>query len=185
MTLREFIIKESCDHKCCAKDFDDEKLEKDDEFEEKESKEKDSEDDNEEKEDDEEVEEMSISELKEKISKMEKDIEDRDNIIMKNNEELEALREFKKGIDEQEKAKVVNGLMEEVEKFLDPEMMKSLRDEGMKCELCDMDAWSNKVKAMSFSAISKSKKKSSDIWSFSAPINNQKEKKSNSVWDRI
>lgn len=147
--------------------------------------EKDSEDDNEEKEDDEEVEEMSISELKERISKMEKDIEDRDNIIMKNNEELEALREFKKGIDEQEKAKVVNGLMEEVEKFLDPEMMKSLRDEGMKCELCDMDAWSNKVKAMSFSAISKSKKKNSDIWSFSAPINNQKEKKSNSVWDRI
>lgn len=151
----------------------------------KEEKEKDSEDDNEEKEDDEEVEEMSISELKERISKMEKDIEDRDNIIMKNNEELEALREFKKGIDEQEKAKVVNGLMEEVEKFLDPEMMKSLRDEGMKCELCDMDAWSNKVKAMSFSAISKSKKKNSDIWSFSAPINNQKEKKSNSVWDRI
>ena len=151
----------------------------------KEEKEKDSEDDNEEKEDDEEVEEMSISELKERISKMEKDIEDRDNIIMKNNEELEALREFKKGIDEQEKAKVVNGLMEEVEKFLDPEMMKSLRDEGMKCELCDMDAWSNKVKAMSFSAISKSKKKNSDIWSFSAPIGNQKEKKSNSVWDRI
>lgn len=150
--------------------------------------EKDFEEDNKEQDqedDEEEVEELSISELKEKISKMEKDIEDRDNIIMKNNEELEALREFKKGIDEQEKAKVVNSLMEEVEKFLDPEMMKSLRDEGMKCELCDMDAWSNKVKAMSFSAISKSKKKNSDIWSFSAPINNQKEKKSNSVWDRI
>lgn len=145
----------------------------------------DSDDKDEEEDEDKQVEEMSISELQEKISKLEKDIEDRDNIIMKNNEELETLREFKKGIDEQEKAKVVNSLMEEVEKFLDPEMMKSLRDEGMKCELCDMDAWSNKVKAMSFSAISKSKKKNSDIWSFSAPINNQKEKKSNSVWDRI
>ena len=145
----------------------------------------DSDDKDEEENEDKQVEEMSISELQEKISKLEKDIEDRDNIIMKNNEELETLREFKKGIDEQEKAKVVNSLMEEVEKFLDPEMMKSLRDEGMKCELCDMDAWSNKVKAMSFSAISKSKKKNSDIWSFSAPISNQKEKKSNSVWDRI
>lgn len=145
----------------------------------------DSDDKDEDEEEDKQVEEMSISELQEKISKLEKDIEDRDNIIMKNNEELETLREFKKGIDEQEKAKVVNSLMEEVEKFLDPEMMKSLRDEGMKCELCDMDAWSNKVKAMSFSAISKSKKKNSDIWSFSAPISNQKEKKSNSVWDRI
>lgn len=153
---------------------------------EKEEDDKDSDsDDKDEDEEDKKVEEMSISELQEKISKLEKDIEDRDNIIMKNNEELETLREFKKGIDEQEKAKVVNSLMEEVEKFLDPEMMKSLRDEGMKCELCDMDAWSNKVKAMSFSAISKSKKKNSDIWSFSAPINNQKEKKSNSVWDRI
>lgn len=145
----------------------------------------DSDDKDEEEDEDKRVEEMSISELQEKISKLEKDIEDRDNIIMKNNEELENLREFKKGIDEQEKAKVVNSLMEEVEKFLDPEMMKSLRDEGMKCEFCDMDAWSNKVKAMSFSAISKSKKKNSDIWSFSAPISNQKEKKSNSVWDRI
>lgn len=145
----------------------------------------DSDDKDEDEKEDKQVEEMSISELQEKISKLEKDIEDRDNIIMKNNEELETLREFKKGIDEQEKAKVVNSLMEEVEKFLDPEMMKSLRDEGMKCELCDMDAWSNKVKAMSFSAISKSKKKNSDIWSFSAPISNQKEKKSNSVWDRI
>ena len=145
----------------------------------------DSDDKDEGEDEDKQVEEMSISELQEKISKLEKDIEDRDNIIMKNNEELETLREFKKGIDEQEKAKVVNSLMEEVEKFLDPEMMKSLRDEGMKCELCDMDAWSNKVKAMSFSAISKSKKKNSDIWSFSAPISNQKEKKSNSVWDRI
>lgn len=145
----------------------------------------DSDDKDEEENEDKKVEEMSISELQEKISKLEKDVEDRDNIIMKNNEELETLREFKKGIDEQEKAKVVNSLMEEVEKFLDPEMMKSLRDEGMKCELCDMDAWSNKVKAMSFSAISKSKKKNSDIWSFSAPISNQKEKKSNSVWDRI
>lgn len=152
----------------------------------KENKDDDEDSDSDDKEEeDKQVEEMSISELQEKISKMEKDIEERDNIIMKNNEELETLREFKKGIDEQEKAKVVNSLMEEVEKFLDPEMMKSLRDEGMKCELCDMDAWSNKVKAMSFSAISKSKKKNSDIWSFSAPINNQKEKKSNSVWDRI
>ena len=149
------------------------------------NEESDSDDKDEEEDEDKQVEEMSISELQEKISKLEKDVEDRDNIIMKNNEELETLREFKKGIDEQEKAKVVNSLMEEVEKFLDPEMMKSLRDEGMKCELCDMDAWSNKVKAMSFSAISKSKKKNSDIWSFSAPISNQKEKKSNSVWDRI
>ena len=45
MTLREFVIKEGCGNKCCAKDFDDEELEKDDELEGKESKEKDSEDD--------------------------------------------------------------------------------------------------------------------------------------------
>ena len=143
-------------------------------------------DDDNDDENEKEVEELSISELKEKISQMEKDIEDRDNIIMKNNEELETLREFKKGIEEKEKARVVNGLMEEVEKFLDPETMKSLRDEGMSYNLCDMDAWCNKVKALSFSAISKqTKKKNSEVWSFSAPVNYQKDNKSNSVWDRI
>ena len=142
--------------------------------------------DDEEEDEKDDPEEMSVSELKEMIEKMRKDIEDRDHIIMKDQEELEALREFKKGIDDQEKAKAVNGLMEEVEKFLDPETMKSLRDEGMACDLCDMDAWSNKVKALSFSAINKqTKKKNSDIWSFSAPVNTQKEKKSDSVWDRI
>ena len=142
--------------------------------------------DDEEEDEKDDPEEMSVSELKEMIEKMRKDIEDRDHIIMKDQEELEALREFKKGIDDQEKAKAVNGLMEEVEKFLDHETMKSLRDEGMACDLCDMDAWSNKVKALSFSAINKqTKKKNSDIWSFSAPVNTQKEKKSDSVWDRI
>ena len=152
----------------------------------KEEKEDEEEVDHDEKEDEEDVEEMSIADLKEIIAKMEKDIEDRDNIIMKNNEELEALREFKRGIDEQEKAKSVNGLMEEVEKFLDAETMKALRDEGMSCDLCDMDAWANKVRALSFSAINKqAKKKNSDVWSFSAPVNDRKEKKSNSVWDRI
>lgn len=146
-----------------------------------EEEEKDDEVDDEEKE-----EEMSVAELKELIQKMTSDIEERDNIIMKNNEELEALREFKKGIDEQEKAKVVNGLMEEVEKFLDEETMKALRDEGMSCDMCNMDAWANKVKALSFSALSKqTKKKNPDVWSFSAPVNKQKENKSNSVWDRI
>ena len=151
-----------------------------DDEEQEEEEEKDEEDE------DKKPEEMSISELQEMIAKMQKDIEERDNIIMKDQEELETLRAFKKGIDDQEKAKTVNGLMEEVEKFLDPEMMKSLRDEGMACEMCDMDAWANKVKALSFSAINKqTKKKNSDIWSFSAPINTQKEKKSSSVWDRI
>ena len=48
MTLREFIIKESCDHKCCAKDFDDEELEKD-ELEGKKSEKDDSEDDSDKK----------------------------------------------------------------------------------------------------------------------------------------
>ena len=162
--------------------------EKEEKEEDKEDEEKDDAEDKEEQEEEEmsEQKELSVEELKEIINKMQQDIEDRDNIIMKNNEELEALREFKRGVDEQEKTKLVNGLMEEVEKFLDAETMKALREEGMSCELCNMDAWSNKVKALSFSAISKQpKKKSLEVWSFSAPVDTKEKSKSNSVWDRI
>ena len=156
--------------------------EKKDEDEEKDE----SEEEEEEKEDKEEMSEVTVDELKEKINELQKGIEERDNIIMKNNEELEALREFKRGIDEKEKTKFVDGLMEEVEKFLDGETVKTLKAEGMACEFCEMDAWANKVKALSFSVISKQpKKKTSDIWGFSAPVYTQKDTKSGSVWDRI
>ena len=129
---------------------------------------------------------ISIEDLQARIAQLEKDIEDRDNIIMGKDEEIKALKEFKDDVEKKEKATVVESLISEVAEFLDEETMKTLRSEGLSCDMCDMDGWKNKVKAMCFSAIKKQPiKKHSDVWGFSSPIDNQNEKKSDSVWDRI
>ena len=140
----------------------------------------------EEEKEEEKEEELTIEDLQVKIAQLEKDIEDRDNIIMGKDEEIKSLREFKEEVEKKEKATVVESLIGEVSEFLDEDTIKSLRSEGLSCDMCDMDGWKNKVKAFCFTAIKKQpKKKSSDVWSFSAPVNNHEEKKSNSVWDRI
>ena len=126
-----------------------------------------------------------------KCADMAKQIEERDNIIMdkdKKIKEMEAelsdLREFKKTCMEKDKACFVEAVMNEVKDFVNDEQFKALREEGMACEFSQIDAWSNKVKAIGFEAGKKSTKKQSDILSFSAPINN-KRNQSGSVWGRL
>ena len=142
---------------------------------------------NEEELSEEQLEEKSpIEDLQERIAQLEKEIEDRDNIIMGKDEEIKALKEFKEDVEQKEKATAVESLISEVSEFLDEETIKSLRSEGLSCDMCDLDGWKNKAKAFCFSAIKKQpKKKLSDVWGFSAPVVNQKEDKRNSVWDRI
>jgi hypothetical protein len=175
----EFIETDSM--KKFAEPEDVEKYQKDEKLEEECVKDKD---------EDEKEEEMSnsisIEDLQARIAQLEKDIEDRDNIIMGKDKEIKALKEFKDDVEKKEKATVVESLIGEVAEFLDEETMKTLRSEGLSCDMCDMDGWKNKVKAMCFSAIKKQPiKKHSDVWGFSAPIDNQNKKKSDSVWDRI
>lgn len=135
--------------------------------------------------------EMTPEEMVEKIGNLQKNIEERNNIIMekdeamkKMEEELSDLREFKKTCMEKEKACSVEAVMNEVKDFVNDEQFKALREEGMACEFSQIDAWSNKVKAIGFEAGKKSTKKQSDILSFSAPINN-KRNQSGSVWGRL
>lgn len=130
--------------------------------------------------------EMSADEMMAKITELEKAIEERDNIIMEKDTELEGLRAFKADIDEKEKAKTVESIMAEVKDFLDDESAKSFREEGMLCELSEIDGWANKVKAASFEATKskKPKKENLGIWGFAAPKSTPKQR-NNSVWDRI
>ena len=166
-----------------AKPEDVEKYQKNEKLEEECEKD---EDEDEDKKEEEMSDSISIEDLQARIAQLEKDIEDRDNIIMGKDEEIKALKEFKDDVEKKEKATVVESLISEVAEFLDEETMKTLRSEGLSCDMCDMDGWKNKVKAMCFSAIKKQPvKKHSDVWSFSSPIDNQNEKKSDSVWDRI
>lgn len=134
--------------------------------------------------DDEHEEEMSADEMKTKMAQLEKDIESRDNIIMEKDAELEELRKFKAEVEEQRKAATVESIMAECKEYMSDEQYKEMRDEGMACKMSEIDGWTNKVKAVSFSAVKKNVKKTNDgLFRFAAPIDNNK--KSNSVWDRI
>lgn len=177
----EFIETDSM--KKFAEPEDVEKYQKDEKLEEECEEDKDEDED---KKEEEMSDSISIEDLQARIAQLEKDIEDRDNIIMGKDEEIKALKEFKDDVEKKEKATVVESLISEVAEFLDEETMKTLRSEGLSCDMYDMDGWKNKVKAMCFSAIKKQPiKKHSDVWGFSSPIDNQNEKKSDSVWDRI
>ena len=132
----------------------------------------------------EEEEEMSADEMKAKMAELEKDIESRDNIIMEKDAELEELRKFKTEVEEQRKAATVESIMAECKEYMSDEQYKEMREEGMACNMSEIDGWTNKVKAVSFSAVKKNVKKTNDgLFRFAAPIDNNK--KSNSVWDRI
>ena len=134
--------------------------------------------------DDEHEEEMSADEMKAKMADLEKDIESRDNIIMEKDAELEELRKFKAEVEEQRKAATVESIMAECKEYMSDEQYKEMREEGMACKMSEIDGWTNKVKAVSFSAVKKNVKKTNDgLFRFAAPIDNNK--KSNSVWDRI
>lgn len=134
--------------------------------------------------DDEHEEDMSADEMKAKMAELEKDIESRDNIIMEKDAELEELRKFKAEVEEQRKAATVESIMAECKEYMSDEQYKEMREEGMACKMAEIDGWTNKVKAVSFSAVKKNVKKTNDgLFRFAAPIDNNK--KSNSVWDRI
>lgn len=124
-----------------------------------------------------------------KCADMAKQIEERDNIIMDKDKkikemetELSDLREFKKTCMEKDKACAVEAVMNEVKDFMNDEQFKALRDEGMACEFAQIDAWTNKVKAISFESVKGNKKiaKTSSIMWFSAPV--QTEKNKGSLW---
>lgn len=136
--------------------------------------------------------EMTPEEMASKISELQKSVEERDNIIMEKDsrmadmeKELSELREFKKTCMEKDKACAVESVMNEVKDFMNDEQFKALRDEGMACEFAQIDAWSNKVKAISFESVKSNKKsKGNGVMRFSAPVDNTIEK-SGSVWDRL
>lgn len=131
--------------------------------------------------DDNHEEEMSTDDMKARIAQLEKDIEDRDNIIMGQNSELETLRQFKKDVEDKEKAISVEAIMAECKEYMSDDCYKQMREEGMACEFADVDAWANKVKAYCFSAVKKTpKKEKTDVFTFAAPVEKKEHK---GLWD--
>ena len=149
-------------------------------------------DEDEDKDDDDEDVEMSADEMKAEMSRLQSEIENRDNIIMDKDakmaeieKELEELRQFKAGIEKEKLAMSVESVLAEVKDFVKcEEDYKKFREEGLACNMSELDAWTNRVKAYCFEHNHKSTKKTQeDFWSFAAPITTQK--KTNSVWDEL
>lgn len=135
---------------------------------------------------DEHEEEMSADEMKAKMAELEKDIESRDNIIMEKDAELEELRKFKAEVEEQRKAATVESIMAECKEYMSDEQYKEMREEGMACKMSEIDGWTNKVKAVSFSAVKKNVKKTNDgLFRFAAPIDNNKKDSYNTIWEKL
>lgn len=135
--------------------------------------------------DDDDEDKMSEDEMMAKIAQLEKDIEERDNIIMERDAELADLREYKKAVMAKENACAVEAIMAEIKPFVNDEQFAAFREEGLACDETNFDAWSNKVKAVCFSEVKKSVKKDDmGVFTFAAPID-AKKTKSTSVWDRL
>ena len=129
--------------------------------------------------------EMSADEMKAKMAELEKDIESRDNIIMEKDAELEELRKFKAEVEEQRKAATVESIMAECKEYMSDEQYKEMREEGMACKMSEIDGWTNKVKAVSFSAVKKNVKKNNDgLFRFAAPIA-KTNREDEDVWTRL
>lgn len=147
---------------------------------------------NEDEEDEDDDVEMSVDEMKAEMARLQSEIENRDNIIMDKDakmaeieKELEELRQFKAGIEKEKLVMSVESVLAEVKDFVKcEEDYKKFREEGLACNMSELDAWTNRVKAYCFEHNHKSTKKTQeDFWSFAAPITTQK--KTNSVWDEL
>lgn len=129
---------------------------------------------------------MSEDEMMAKIAQLEKDIEERDNIIMERDTELADLREYKKAVMAKENACAVEAIMAEIKPFVNDEQFTAFREEGLACDETNFDAWSNKVKAVCFSEVKKSVKKDDmGVFSFAAPISMKKDKQNEDIWTRL
>lgn len=133
--------------------------------------------------------EMSADEMKAEITRLQGEVESRDNIIMEKDGiikekdvELEDLRAFKQTCLEAERGSKVDAIMSEVAKFMDKAQAEEYRNEGLTCEFAEVDAWANKVKAVVFEKVTKTSTKDEDFTRMSAPVET---KKSGSVWDRL
>ena len=121
-----------------------------------------------------------------KIAQLEKDIEERDNIIMERDTELADLREYKKAVMAKENACAVEAIMAEIKPFVNDEQFAAFREEGLACDETNFDAWSNKVKAVCFSEVKKSVKKDDmGVFTFAAPIDAKKNKQNEDIWTRL
>ena len=175
ITKVEVVIVETDTVKKFAEPDDAEKYHK---FEEKPD---DTDDDDDDDDDDDKGVEMSADEMKAEITRLQAEIEQRDNVIMEKDTELADLRAFKQTCMEAERGAKVDAVMSEVAKFMDKTQADEYRNEGLSCEFAEVDAWANKVKASVFDKATKNTQ-NVEFTYISAPVSTAN---SGDVWSRL
>lgn len=133
----------------------------------------------------EEPEKMSEEEMLTKIEQLAKDVEERNHIIMEKDTELEELRAYKAAVVAKEMACRVDEVMGEIRNYVNDEQFAAFKAEGLACGENDIDAWSNKVKAVCFNAVKQSVKKDDrGVFSFAMP-KAIKHSDPNSIWEKL
>lgn len=131
--------------------------------------------------------EETLEEVKAKLEACCKDIEEKDNIIMQKDKEIEELKAFKASVEDERKAVDVEKILAEVASYADETQIAEWRAEGLACNKEEMSNFANKIKAFCFDNAEKANKKTTakekreTVWGFSAPIHETK--KSKSIWD--
>ncbi len=129
-------------------------------------------------------EETSLENMRQTIQKMQQDIEERDNIIMSKEAELQELRNFKEQFMKAEQASKVEAVMQSVSSYMDKNVAEEYRNKGMSCEFAQIDAWANEVKASIVDKVTK-KLSADNEYTRMSGVSYNKNNKSGSVWDRL
>ena len=109
-------------------------------------------------------------------------LEEKENIIMEQEKELEELRKFKADKEALEKKEKVDSVMGDAKEYLEDEEIQTLIDEAECCDVAQLSEWENKVKAACFAVVQKAKM-SNDTFRIDIPA--QTNKDNQSVWDRL
>ena len=122
------------------------------------------------------------ADMSEDIAALTAKLEEKDNIIMEQEKELEELRKFKADKEALDKKEKVDSVMGDAKEYLEEEEMQALIDEAECCDTAQLSEWENKVKAACFAAIQKTKM-SDDTFRIAVPV--QVSKENETVWDRL
>lgn len=115
-----------------------------------------------------------------KCAELEATLQEKENIIMEQDKELEVLRAYKAETEDKEKADKVNSVMADVEKFLSNDMYNEFKNNGLSCKLSELDNWENKVKAFCFTCMA-----GRDDANLTLRIQTPDTVKETTVWDRL
>lgn len=122
-----------------------------------------------------------LAELETRCSELEKALEEKENIIMEKDACIAELEKYRDEVENKEKLSQVEAVMAEVNEYLDNDKYKEFKEEGVECELSELENWTNKVKAFCFAQLSNdTSAKTFRYTNFSV-----EQKTEGSVWDRL